>query len=99
LIKTELNNKYTEIKELSREYEKALETKEQYKVYYEKMRNEVVKLKAELEKKHEGSESLKLENELLKSNNKALQHQMTTLCQQQQPQQYMQPSYPRQAQN
>lgn len=34
IIKTELNSKNLELRELSRECEKALETKEQYRVYY-----------------------------------------------------------------
>ena len=45
ILKAELNAKILEIKELSREVEKANEVKDEYKIYYGKMKDEVITLR------------------------------------------------------
>lgn len=48
IFKAEMNARNLEIKELTRELEKANEVKEEYKVYYGKMKEEVISLREKL---------------------------------------------------
>lgn len=48
ILKAELNAKILEIKQLSRQVEKANEVKDEYKVYYGKMKEEVITLREKL---------------------------------------------------
>lgn len=74
LVKTELKDKLLEIKELKKEQQKSNEIRDQYKVYYEKMRCDYLKLKSTYEmfkeevhfKNHGEIESLRNEIQIMR---------------------------------
>jgi vacuolar-type H+-ATPase subunit D/Vma8 len=65
-----------EIKELSREVEKANEVKEEYKIYYGKMKEEVIALREKLKLSDESVHELRREKDLLTNNCRHIEQQL-----------------------
>jgi hypothetical protein len=76
ILRTELNAKALQLQELARELERASEVKEEYKLYYNKMREEVVTLRAHLADSEQAYRELGREKDLLHANHKHLEQQL-----------------------
>lgn len=76
ILRTELNAKALQLQELARELERATEVKEEYKLYYNKMREEVVTLRAHLADSEQAYRELGRERDLLQANHKHLEQQL-----------------------